>query len=160
MIKCNFENGDEVNLRHVTIGVIISKSGKILLEKRGTFKGTPILESGKWALVGGFFDRNETLIEGAKREVMEETGYEITDLRLLRINDSPNRPMEDRQNMDIIFIAGVVSEKQNINEEVSELKWFDIDNLPSNEDMAFDHLDSIELYKKYLKENFPLPILG
>lgn len=160
MIKCNFENGDQVNLRHVTVGTIIAKPGKMLLEKRGTFNSAPILESGKWALIGGFFDRDETLPEAAKREVLEETGYEIGNLRLLRINDSPNRPMEDRQNVDMIFIADVVKENKIINEEVSELKWFDIDNLPPKEEIAFDHSEDIELYKRYLKENFPLPVLG
>ena len=77
-----------------------------------------------------------------------------------RINDNPNRPMEDRQNVDIIFIANAVKQAGKSDEEVSRLQWFDLDKLPSKEEIAFDHGDSLELYKKYLKEEFTLPVLG
>ena len=91
---------------------------------------------------------------------MEESGWEINDLKLFRINDNPNRPMEDRQNVDIIFIANAVKQTGKSDEEVSHLKWFDLEKLPTKEEIAFDHGDNLELYKKYLKEKFPLPILG
>ena len=71
-------------------------------------KGRKILESGKWGLIGGFLERDETLKQGLKREVLEESGWEINNLELLRINDNPKRPAEDRQNIDIIFIAKTV----------------------------------------------------
>lgn len=160
MINCKFENNDEVSLRHVTVNAIVVKNSQILLGKRGTYKGKPILESGKWALIGGFLDRDETLEQAVKREVKEESGWEISNPRLLRVNDFPNRPMEDRQNVDMIFIADAVNENKTSNEEVMELKWFDLNDLPPNENIAFDHADDIELYKKYLKENFTLPLLG
>ncbi|MBI5123397.1 NUDIX domain-containing protein, partial [Candidatus Roizmanbacteria bacterium] len=119
----------------------------------------PIEESGKWGLFGGFFNHGENLVRAAKREVMEESGWEINNLRLFRINDNPNRPKEDRQNVDIIFIAKAVKQIKTSDEEVTKLQWFDLDKLPSKEEIAFDHGDALELYKKYLKENFPLPVL-
>ena len=158
MITCSFENGDKTSLRHVTVNAIVVKNDQILFGKRGTFNGKPILESGKWGLLGGFFGRDENLVEAVKREVMEESGWEIDNLKLFRINDNPNRPKEDRQNVDIIFIANVVRQIKTSDEEVSKLQWFDLDKLPSKDEIAFDHGDSIELYKKYLKENFSLPI--
>jgi len=160
MITCSFENGDKTSLRHLTVNAIVIKNDQILLGKRGTFNGKPILESGKWGLLGGFFGRDEKLISAVKREVMEESGWEIENLKLFRINDSPKRPNEDRQNVDIIFIANAVKQAGKSDEEVSRLQWFDLDKLPSKEEIAFDHGDSMELYKKYLKEKFSLPILG
>jgi len=160
MITCSFENGDKTSLRHLTVNAIVIKNDQILLGKRGTFNGKPILESGKWGLLGGFFGRDEKLISAVKREVMEKSGWEIDNLKLFRINDNPNRPMEDRQNVDIIFIANAVKQIGKSDEEVSRLQWFDLDKLPSKEEIAFDHGDSLELYKKYLKEKFSLPILG
>jgi ADP-ribose pyrophosphatase YjhB (NUDIX family) len=160
MISCQFENGSKANLRHVTVNAIIIKDGKVLLGKRGTFKGKPILESGKWALIGGFFDRDENLTQAVKREVREETGWEIDNLQLLRINDSPKRPMEDRQNVDMIFLAEAVKQNKIESEEVKELEWFNLNNLPVKEQIAFDHGEDIELYKKYLQEKFPIPVLG
>jgi 8-oxo-dGTP diphosphatase len=157
MITCTFENGDKTFLRHLTVNAIVIKNNQVLLGKRGTFNGKPILESGKWGLLGGFFGRDEKLISAVKREVMEESGWEIDNLKLFRINDNPNRPMEDRQNVDMIFIANAVKQTGKSDEEVSRLQWFDLDQIP---EMAFDHGDSVELYKKYLKENFPLPVFG
>ena len=160
MITCHFENGDEGDLRHVTVNTIIQKDGQILLGKRGTFKGKEILESGKWGLIGGFFDRDETLVDAAKREAVEETGWKIDNLKLFQIDDSPKRSKEDRQNVDFLFIADAVSRTPTDNEEIKELKWFPIDNLPSEKEMAFDFGEYLETYKKYLNEEFMLPIIG
>ena len=160
MITCTFENNNKASLRHVTVNAIVIKESIVLLGKRGALNGKPIPESGKWGLLGGFFDRDENLTQAVKREVMEEGGWEIDNLQLFRINDNPNRPKEDRQNVDIIFIANAVKQIKTSDEEVSKLQWFDLDKLPSKEEIAFDHGDSLELYKKYLKENFSLPVLG
>jgi hypothetical protein len=37
------------------------------------------------------------------------------------------------------------------------MDWYNLNNLPSDEEMAFDHAEDIQLLKKYLKENTPLP---
>lgn len=162
MITCFFENNNQAKsgLRHVTVNAIIIDNGKILMGKRGMAHGKAMLEAGKWGLIGGFFDRDETLIQAVHREVFEESGCEISDITLLRINDNPNRPMEDRQNVDIIFVANLTKQTVNQNEEVTHLEWFPLDNIPQKEQIAFDHGDSIALYKKYIKESFPLPLLG
>lgn len=160
MITCTFENKTKASLRHVTVNAIVIKNNQILFGRRGTLNGRPISESGKWDLLGGFFGRDESLIEAVKREVMEESGWEIDNLKLFRINDNPNRPKEDRQNVDLIFIANAIKQIKTSDEEVSKLQWFDLDKLPSKDEIAFDHGDAIELYKKYLKEKITIPIVG
>lgn len=160
MITCYFENNNKTSLRHVTINAIVVKDNQVLLGKRGTFAGKPIIESGKWGLLGGFFGRDENLIQAVKREVMEESGWEIADLQLFRINDNPDRPKEDRQNVDIIFIAKAVKQIKSRDEEVTELRWFNLDKLPPKGLIAFDHANNLALYIKYRKEKFKLPVLG
>lgn len=161
MIKCTFEDGNGAFLRHVCVDTLVVKDGKILLNKRGTFAGKKILEHGRWGTVGGFVERDETLEQAVRREVKEETAWLIKDLLLLRINDSPNRPKEDRQNFSFVFVANAdYKDGESNDEEVLSLKWFDLNDLPGAEEMAFDHLENIELYKKWLKDNFALPILG
>lgn len=160
MITCYFENDNKASLRHVTVNAIVVKDNQVLLGKRGTFKGKPIPESGKWGLLGGYFDRDENLRQAVKREVMEESGWEIDKLQLLRINDNPDRPKEDRQNVDFIFIAKAIKKVQDSDEEVTELSWYDWDKLPPKEQIAFDHADSLEIYLKYLKNKIKLPVLG
>ena len=61
MIKCTFEDGNPVSLRHVCVDTLLIKDEKLLLNKRGTFEGRKILEHGKWGVIGGFVERNENL---------------------------------------------------------------------------------------------------
>ncbi len=160
MLKCEFEDGAKNSLRHVTVDAIVVRDNKVLLGKRGSFNGKLILESGKWALFGGFMERDETLKQAIQREILEESGWKVENLQLLTINDTPNRPAEDRQNVSFVFIAQASEKISDNDEEVKELKWFDLDNLPKKEEMAFDFYENLELYKKYLRENLTLPILN
>jgi len=161
MINCKFEDGGDALLRHVTVNAVVVKDSRVLLGKRGTYgNGKPLLEAGKYALLGGFFSRDESLEQAVKREVLEESGWEIDNLRLLRVNDDPNRPKEDRQNVDVIFIADAIKQTGQSDEEVSNLKWFNFDSLPSRDDVAFDHYDSLLIYKMFLKGEIELPHVG
>lgn len=162
MISCTFEGGNIASpgLRHITVVVIVYREHKILLGLRGTKNGKPILEAGKWGPLGGFLDRDETMQECARREVMEESGWEIKTPQLFIINDSPNRPMEDRQNVDMIYIAEATIQSGTHDEEVKELRWFDLDNLPPDDHIAFDHALAIRLYKKHQITPLALPIFG
>lgn len=156
MINCTFENGNQNSLRHVTVGCLVVQDGKILLAKRAA----GLLEAGKWCLLGGYVDRDETTAQAIEREVMEESGWEITNLRLLRMNDNPNRPHEDRQNIDIIFVADAVKKTGEKDWESDEVRWYSLDSLPGREEIAFDHIDSIDLYKKYEQKGLPLTAPG
>jgi 8-oxo-dGTP diphosphatase len=50
-------------------GVIVDESGRALLVKRR--------DDGRWEPPGGVLERGETIIDGLRREVREETGLEI-----------------------------------------------------------------------------------
>jgi ADP-ribose pyrophosphatase YjhB (NUDIX family) len=152
MIKCEFENGSAAGLRHLTVDIIIIRGTEVLLNKRGSYKGKPLLESGKWALMGGFMDRDETVKEAITRETMEEAGCTINNIRLFRIVDNPNRPKEDRQNVTFIFIADFVSKIETQTEEVQELKWFPLNDLPPIEVIAFDHGENLIMYRDFLAD--------
>ena len=159
MIKCTYENGSIVNLRHTTVDGIIVRGNEVLLNKRGSFNDKPLLESGKWGLIGGFVDRDETISQAFQREAMEEAGCKVTNIRLLRINDNPNRPKEDRQNITFVLVADFLTMVDSSTEEVSELKWFNFNNLPEIEDIAFDHGEDLYMYREYLKDKNSLKIL-
>jgi len=159
MISCAFESGSKAlkGLRHVTVGVLaVNSSHQVLLVRRAE----RMHNGGKLAIPGGFLDRNENTAQGALRELKEETGYDGEIVSLFRINDNPNRPKEDRQNVDFLYIVNVTDREKNENVEVSKILWVDKDNLPSDEEFAFDHRESIMKYFKYLKKQFLLPIVG
>lgn len=155
MITCKFENGNEASLRHVTVDTLVLKNGKLLMVKR-TAK---LLEGGKWGLVGGFVDRGETLVEAAKREVFEETGWEVGNLTLLTVNDLPDRPKEDRQNVAFVYFCQALRQTGKPDWESDEQQWFALNELPAKASIAFDHADDIDLYKKYRRKNMARPII-
>lgn len=154
MIKCEFENGNKASLRHLVVHAIVVKEGKILLEKRAS----DLLEGGKWALPGGFVDRDETGEEAVLRELYEETGWAGTVAHLLRINTNPNRPHEDRQNIALDYVIEATTQTGTSDNEVDDLKWFTFDNLPLSNELAFDHAESIELYINYSHGKFAVPL--
>ena len=159
MIQCCFENGNkaEKGLRHVTVGSIaINEKNEVLLVKRAA----NIHNGGKYTLPGGFLDRNENTSDGALRELREETGFDGEIVSLFRVNDNPNRPKEDRQNVDFIYLVRVVGGASTLNSEVSDIHWFGRDTLPPDEEFAFDHRDSIIKSFEYLEKEFPLPLRG
>lgn len=154
MLTCTFENGKKASLRHVVADVILIDNTKILLVKRAAHLTNP----NKWAIIGGFVDRDEHIEETAKREALEESGYQVTITTLFRINDNPKRKGEDRQNISFIYLAKPLKKVREADIESSETRWFDLDKLPSPDEFAFDHFEQIQLYLKYLKNPFPLPL--
>ena len=157
MLTCFFEDNNKAFLRHVTVDNIAIKDNKILLVKRAP--DTPA-DSNKYALPGGYLDRDETISQGAIREFEEETGYKGKIISLFRINTDPNRKGEDKQNVDFIYLVEAKEKVAEPDNEISEASWFDLDNLPKPEDIAFDHWESIGLYLKHKEKPFSLPILN
>jgi len=66
--------------------VIFDPAARVLLIRRGhePFRGA-------YALPGGFVEVGETTESACRREVEEETGLEVNDLRLLGVYSNPNR---------------------------------------------------------------------
>ena len=67
------EQASKDGVTHLSTGVAVFKDGKVLIVRRvkDDFLG------GKYELPGGGVDDGETIVEAAKREVMEETGLKI-----------------------------------------------------------------------------------
>lgn len=142
MINCTFENGGRASLRHVVVHAVVEKDGALLLVRRAPH----LLEGDKWGLPGGFLDRDESLSDGVLRELREETGWDGQVSALLRINSSPDRPGEDRQNVALDFVVTPLQRIGEPDEESSAVEWVPIDRLPPLHTLAFDHGDTVHLY--------------
>ena len=142
MINCTFENGRRASLRHVVVHAVVEKDGALLLVRRAPH----LLEGDKWGLPGGFLDRDESLSDGVLRELREETGWDGQVSALLRINSSPDRPGEDRQNVALDFVVTPLRRTGEPDEESSAVEWVPIDRLPPLHTLAFDHGDTVHLY--------------
>lgn len=64
----------------VGVGGVIVSHGRALLVKRGK----PPLE-GQWSIPGGLLEIGETLMEGVRREMREETGMDVRPLDLIDV---------------------------------------------------------------------------
>lgn len=155
MITCMFEDGGNARLRHMTVTGIIDRHNSVLLIRRAPH----LIQPNMWALPGGFVERDETVDYAVKREVAEETGYEATHASLLLINSRPDRPREDRQNVDFSFIVTVGEKTGKPDTEVSDMKWFTFSEIPSPEDIAFDHSMIIQRYIEFRKKAYTIPVL-
>jgi 8-oxo-dGTP diphosphatase len=155
MISCTFEDGGTGKLRHTVIdAIIVNDRDEILLEKRADF----LIEGGKWALVGGFIDHNENAHDTVKREVLEETGWDVSVGELLFIKDSPHRPDNGRQNISLVFLCTPIKKIGEPDEESTDVQWFPLTALPDAKLLAFDHLEILSLFRKYRRQPFATPL--
>jgi 8-oxo-dGTP diphosphatase len=91
----------------------------------------------RWALPGGFVEIEEDLPGAAARELAEETGLKDVPLEQLRTFGRPGRDPRGRTITVVYFgIAGKNWEQVKAADDAAEVRWFDIEHLPS---MAFDH---------------------
>jgi bifunctional NMN adenylyltransferase/nudix hydrolase len=61
----------------ITVDAVVTASKHVLLVKRG---GT--LGKGLWAIPGGFLEARERLLQGAIRELKEETGFSMSNVNM------------------------------------------------------------------------------
>ena len=117
----------------VGVGVVLLKDGKILLGKRNQDPkkaGSVFNSSGTWTLPGGKMEFGESFEETAKREVMEETGIEVKNLKLISVTND----MSNAAHFVTIGFLSTEFEGSPIAreiEEITEWKWFGMNGLPS-----------------------------
>ncbi len=143
MIRCQFEDGANAHLRHVVVDVVLLNADRdaVLLVRRAP----RLIEGGKLAVVGGYVDLDESCAQAAAREVLEETGYQLTDLQLLVILDGP-RKNNKRQNIAFVYTAIATKQIGQPDNESTEQLWVPLEKLPPESDFAFDHYTHIMRY--------------
>lgn len=115
-----------MNIKVVT-GGILEKDGKFLLVQENK-----TICKGKWNLPAGGLDRNESLIEGAKREIYEETGCEVEITGILEI---VNEILEGMNIVCFFFDTKIISENIKADgEEISNVKWFTYEEIINMKD--------------------------
>ncbi len=104
------------------VGAILTLGKEILLVKRAVRPGDPW--SGDWAMPGGKWKRGDAnLYESIKREVMEETSVDISNLR--PVGWLPPRSPRIRPELKIMPLVLLTSDRLNIvlNDELTDYRW-------------------------------------
>lgn len=108
----------------VADAAVVDGSNRLLLIRRA--------DDGLWAMPGGAYDMGETPAQGAVREALEETGYLVEPIDLVGVYDS--RLCGSRSNLQLfqfVFLCRPVSSSAPTTpHEVTDLGWFDEDELP------------------------------
>ena len=135
------------NPRMIT-GTLPVWQGKILLCKRGI---EPRL--GYWTLPGGFLENDESLIEGALRETLEEACAEVLPTQLLSIISLPSV-----NQIHCFYLADMTSPDFAITPESTEIALVDLADIPWD-DIAFRTVKkTLEHYCKH-RDLDTLPLL-
>ena len=116
----------------VGVGVVVLKTGgagpEVLLIRRGR---PP--RQGDWSIPGGKQEWGETLHEAAHREIMEETGVSIANLRLIDVVDGLMRDAEgalERHLTLVDYRADWVSGEPRAGDDALDARWVPISELP------------------------------
>lgn len=111
-----------------SVVIIVNEQNEILLQER---------LNGNWGLPGGLMDLGESFEEVAKREVFEETGLAVGNLRLLNVYSGSKYYLKV-SNGDELYSATAVYYTKDVSgdlkidyNESKDMKYFTVDNLPS-----------------------------
>lgn len=112
----------------VGIGVFVFKNGKFIMGCRKGAHG-----EGTWSVPEGHLEFGESIEEGAKREVEEETGLKITNVKIAGITNDVFE-QEGKHYITIWVTSEWKSGKPQLMEpdKFLDLDWHDFQTLPSN----------------------------
>lgn len=120
---------------------------KVLLIQRGfdPYKGY-------WAFPGGFLEMTESTEEGAKRELMEETGLDTTFVKQFHTFSTPDRDPRERVITVAYYSLVRMSEVKGM-DDAAQAKWFSLDEVPK---LAFDHEEMLRIAKEEISKEMRL----
>ena len=138
------------NIKIAADAMVFSGTGpgmQLLLIKRGNepFKGM-------WAIPGGFVEDDEDLEPAAIRELQEETGLEVSQMKQLCTVGTPGRDPRGRT-VSVVYYAFVDAGAQAVKgaDDAAEAEWVLVKDISQ---LAFDHMDVL----RYALEHMQYPV--
>ncbi len=102
---------------------VFNAEGRILLVKEK--------EWGTWSIPGGWCDLFESPSEAAKKEVLQESGYDVRIERLLGITNRQSYLKNPQlSEYTICFLASITGVVQQHGHETTDVEFFPLDELP------------------------------
>src|SRR4051812_27837253 len=101
--------------------VVLDDERRVLLVLRG---GIPM--KGEWSLPGGVLETGETMVEGMKREIYEETGLQVEPVRFAGVYDRILRDSSGRVQYHYVLVDHVcraLGGEMKAGSDVVDVKW-------------------------------------
>lgn len=114
------------DIKRYVDGILITPDDKILILRRANYMKK---FGGKWGFVGGSIeDKDKDSKSAIKREIKEETGYELTwnEEHEMKLFDKINRKDNSSTEYWVIKLEGNPSIK--ISKEHSKYEWYEVEN--------------------------------
>jgi nucleoside triphosphatase len=112
--------------RVIVVPLIRNREGKLLLCKKPPDRG---VFPGQWGLPGGGIEPGERMEEALRREIREELGIEVEDIKRLHFKDGIEKKLyPDSQDQRVymiylLFACRAVDDAIELNEEFAEYAW-------------------------------------
>lgn len=132
----------------VGVGVFVFRDGKFLIQQRKGSHG-----SGTWSLPGGHLEYGETPEDTSRREVMEESGCEITKVRFAAVTNDIFE-VEGKHYITIWMMSDWKSNEPYIAEpeKCTDQMWTDFDSLPEPLFLTFNQLFASQFIENIRQE--------
>jgi ADP-ribose pyrophosphatase YjhB (NUDIX family) len=128
--------------------LLVDERGRLLLGRRAN---EPY--QGRWDIPGGFLEEDEHPLDCLRRELREETGLDVESGDFFGVWMDRYGPGEDEPvTLNLYWTARVVGGGEpEAADDVSELRWFEPDELPGPEELAFRTVaDVLAAFRAYV----------
>jgi ADP-ribose pyrophosphatase YjhB (NUDIX family) len=111
--------------------LLVDEQGRLLLGRREPYQG-------RWDIPGGFLEEDEHPLDCLRRELREETGLDVEPGEFVGVWMDRYGPSDDEPvTLNLYWTARVTGGEARAADDVSELRWFALDELPGPEELAF-----------------------
>jgi ADP-ribose pyrophosphatase YjhB (NUDIX family) len=124
--------------------VCIDESGRLLLARRANepFRG-------RWDLPGGFLEEGEHPLDAVRREFREETALDVEPLEFIGVwIDRYPYATHTAATLNLYWTARVLAGTAAPADDVSEVGWFEPDELPPESELAFHIADVLRVWRE------------
>lgn len=140
---------------HVTVAVVIEKDGRFLMVEEYSSQGQVVINQ-----PAGHLEADETLIQAAVRETLEETRWHIEITGLLNINlyQSPNNGVTYHRTT---FIASAIEEDPSakLDEGIIQALWLTPEELDARSDQHRSPVVSLTIQQYLNDPHYPLAMV-
>lgn len=133
-----------------SVGAVLIRDGRILLVRRGFPPA-----QGKWSVPGGVIEAGESILDAARRELLEETNLSAEPLGVIALSQVVVREGESIKYhyviVDVLFDEKSIKGEERPGGDATEISWVPLGELDSRADVTSTTKKLVSLIRRELK---------